>query len=184
MQRPPNGGPASQKHYDAHYQDAAYHLAGPQDWPLEEEAPWFFAELSHELPLLLGAAVRMILRINCCYWSHVWIFVAGWRTALSALKNCEEQGPQVKYCFGATVTFLLFAWQRGIVSEKAPFIFVIFSSPWPYAFAAATVRSRRLSPLFPLFLLFVPPDASCLRDHKNQVEEAALVKRADIEAYP
>lgn len=103
---------------------------------------------------------------------------------MSALKNCEEQGPQVKYCFGATVTFLLFAWQRGIVSEKAPFIFVIFSSPWPYAFAAATVRSRRLSPLSPLALLFVPPDASCLRDHKNQVEEAALVKRADIEAYP
>ena len=125
--------PSDAQHYGVYQDD--FHSQVANDL-MEDDGPWFISEFLPELPLLIGAAARMIFRINRQYWSHVWCFVVGWQTALSAQASCEEQGPKMKYCFAAMVAFLLLAWQRKMVSMLVPFCFVMWSSRFKYVMAA------------------------------------------------
>ena len=92
-----------------------------EPWASDGEGPWFISEILKELPLLIAVFTRLVfqvglldgvahgalvrartaaltlplgracLQINYNYWSHVWLFVAGWQVAYAALLCCEEQ---------------------------------------------------------------------------------------------
>eukprot|EP00802_Teleaulax_amphioxeia_P018555 Tamp_18750.p1 GENE.Tamp_18750~~Tamp_18750.p1 ORF type:complete len:305 (+),score=42.02 Tamp_18750:144-1058(+) len=106
-----------------------------EPWASDGEGPWFISEILKELPLLIAVFTRLVFQINYNYWSHVWLFVAGWQVAYAALLCCEEQGSQMKYYYGAMVMFLFSAWQRKMISVIVPFLFSLSSSPIKYAYA-------------------------------------------------